>query len=120
MADFTTANEFPVDSDLNLGIINIRVDSTTSSVQISTTSVSIDIIYTVKLCDPSSHSFSAASSSGTGISTTPVSFYNSVINSVGKFVEIQVLNLTYLTTYLITVACISSEPEYALTIAKLY
>jgi hypothetical protein len=118
MTTLVTTADFPTDSDLTLGIINIRIDSTTNSVQISTTGTTIDIVYAVKLCDPSSHSFLATSSSATGISTTPVSLYSSVVDSVGKFAEIQVFNTTYLVTYLITVQCTYSDPLYAASIFK--
>lgn len=111
--------EFPTDSDLTLGIINIRIDSTTNSVQISTTGTTIDIVYTVKLCDSNTHSFSTTSSSATGVSTTPVSLYSSVLDSVTKFAEIQVFDLTHLTTYLITVVCTYTDPLYAVSIFKM-
>jgi hypothetical protein len=120
MASFTTTADFPTDADLTLGIINIRIDSTTNSVQISTTGATIDVLYTVKLCNSNTHSFSATSSSLTGVSTTPVSLYSSVIDTTDKFAEIQIFNLTYLTTYIITAACTYNDPLYAIAIAKLY
>lgn len=118
MTTLVQTADFATDTDLTLGIVNIRIDSTTNSVQISTTGTTIDIVYTVKLCNPSTNSFSATSSSATGVSTTPVSLYSSVVDSVGKFAEIQVFNTTFLTTYLITVLCTYSDPLYAVSIFK--
>lgn len=118
MSNIVTAADQPPDSDVNLGIINIRIDSTTQSVQISTTGTTIDILYSVRICVPSSHTISSTCGSATGVSTTPIDLYSSVVDAVDKFAEIRIFNLTHLTTYFITVACTYSDPLYAVAIFK--
>jgi hypothetical protein len=93
------------DTDLNLGIVNIRVDSITKNVQFSTTGPSVDILYSVKIYDPSSHSFNATSGSQTNVSTIPINLYNSVVNILNQFVEVQIIDLVYGMTHVVYVSC---------------
>lgn len=105
--------------DLTLGTLNVRIDSITKNVQISTTGVTIDILYDIKLCDTTHNTVSQSSSSATGISTTPTSLDGSVVNDVNKYIEIQLIDVTLLSTYIIRVTCIDDiTPLYLIAIFK--
>lgn len=101
MSNLATTADFPTGSDLTISILSVRIDSTTKSVQISTTGTTIDV--QLNCVTPTTHSFSATSSTATSVSTTPVSLYSNVVDYVGKFAEIYLFNTTYLTTYMIMV-----------------
>lgn len=107
------------DTDLNLGIVNIRVDSTTQSVQFSTNGPVVDILYNIKICDTSNHSNVATSGSLLGVSTTPVNFYSAVVDTLNQFAEIHIINLTYGTVYIACIALNDPSPMYVGVISKL-
>jgi hypothetical protein len=118
MSNIVTAADQPSDSDVNLGILNIRVDSTTQSLHVSTTGVTIDIVYSVKVGVPGSHTLSSTSGLVNSLSTTPVELYSSVLDSVDKFAEIRIFNKTHLNLFFVTVVCTYSDPLYAVCIFK--
>jgi hypothetical protein len=118
----TISTYISTDFDLTLGILNVRIDSVTNSIQISTTGDTVDILYDIKMCDTINHTVTYSCSSTTGISTTPVNLDSSVVNSLTKYAEVQIINLTSVTTYSIRVACVDdstpSTPLYLIAIFK--
>jgi hypothetical protein len=105
-------------NDLTLNYFNVRVDSTTNSIQISTTGTSIDVLYTIEKCDPGLHTVTINSDYLNGISTTPTTLYNSVVSAVNDFVEISLMDMTYLVQYIIKVSCVDPTPLYMISLAK--
>jgi hypothetical protein len=117
---YVSSSDLELDFDLNLDILNVRVDSTTKNVQISVTDSSYEstFYFSTKLYNINNNSFSSSCDSETSVSTTPVSLSGTILDELGKFVEIHLIDITIPRTYLIHVACIDSTLLYYITIAK--
>jgi hypothetical protein len=115
---YVSSSDLDPDFDLNLDILNVRVDSNTKNVQISVTDSSYDFYFSIKLYNIKDKSFSSLCNSESSVSTKPISLSGTTIDELGKFVEVHLINITIPRTYLIHVACIDSTPLYYITIAK--
>ena len=118
---YVSSSDLEADFDLNLDMLNVRVDSTTNNVQISMTSSQFqsDFYFSAKKYNTGDGSFSSYCDTVNAVSTTPVSLDSTALDAIGKFVEIHLINVTIPRTYLIHVGCINSEPLFYITFVKI-
>jgi len=113
---FVISSDIEPDTDISLGLLNVRVSSIDKSIQFSSTSDSFNILYGVNYYTPSTTSFVGSSNNQT-ITSTPSSL-NVIINNVNDFVKLVVVDVNNTILYTVTVACVDTSPLYLIAIKK--